>query len=64
MCVQNKCRDPCPGMCGQNAECAVVNHQPFCTCRTGFTGDPFSFCSLDSKFKLYYCKGFQVRNNY
>ncbi|KAI4480699.1 hypothetical protein M0802_014155, partial [Mischocyttarus mexicanus] len=48
MCVQNKCRDPCPGMCGQNAECAVVNHQPFCTCRSGYTGDPFSFCNLDT----------------
>ena len=22
-CVQNKCKDPCPGTCGANAECKV-----------------------------------------
>lgn len=45
-CVRNKCQDPCPGTCGQNANCQVVNHLPSCTCITGYTGDPFRFCSL------------------
>jgi hypothetical protein len=44
-CVRNKCQDPCPGTCGQNADCQVVNHLPSCTCRPGYTGDPFRFCN-------------------
>ncbi|PSN29200.1 hypothetical protein C0J52_26427, partial [Blattella germanica] len=44
-CIRNKCQDPCPGTCGQNADCQVVNHLPSCTCRPGFTGDPFRFCN-------------------
>lgn len=44
-CVNQKCRDPCPGSCGQRAQCSVINHNPVCTCITGFTGDPFTGCS-------------------
>lgn len=44
-CVNNKCKDPCPGTCGQNANCQVVNHLPSCNCISGFTGDPFRFCN-------------------
>lgn len=44
-CIRNKCQDPCPGTCGQNAECQVVNHLPSCTCFPGYTGDPFRYCS-------------------
>lgn len=50
-CVQNKCRDPCKGSCGFNAQCLVVNHQPVCTCIPGFQGDPFSGCNaIPGKF--------------
>lgn len=45
-CIQSKCRDPCPGTCGLNAECRVVNHLAACTCSAGYTGNPFSFCNL------------------
>jgi len=45
-CIRNKCQDPCPGTCGQNADCQVVNHLPSCTCRPGHTGDPFRFCNV------------------
>jgi hypothetical protein len=45
-CIRNKCQDPCPGTCGQNANCQVVNHLPSCTCQPGFTGDPFRFCNI------------------
>ena len=45
-CVQEKCRDPCVSACGFNAECRVFNHNPQCTCLPGYTGDPFSGCSL------------------
>lgn len=43
-CVKQKCADPCPGTCGQNAQCSVVNHSPICACNHDFTGDPFSRC--------------------
>ena len=44
-CMQQRCRDPCPGLCGANADCRVTNHNPICTCRRGYEGDPFSGCS-------------------
>lgn len=43
-CVAKKCVDPCPGTCGDQALCRVVNHSPICSCRTGFTGDAFYRC--------------------
>ena len=45
-CMNNKCRDPCPGVCGLNAECVVQNHSPVCFCLEGYTGDPASTCTL------------------
>lgn len=44
-CVRNKCIDPCPGTCGQNAECSVINHIPTCSCLVNFTGNAFVLCS-------------------
>lgn len=43
-CIRQHCRDPCPGICGSNAECAVVNHIPSCACVRGYEGDPFQGC--------------------
>lgn len=47
-CVRNKCVDPCPGTCGQNAECKTINHIPTCTCAKGFSGNAFVSCSKQS----------------
>lgn len=44
-CIQEKCKDPCLHNCGQNAECHVVNHTPFCKCKPGYHGDAFIGCS-------------------
>lgn len=44
-CITEKCRDPCQGSCGLNAECRVQNHIPNCYCAQGFIGDPFTQCS-------------------
>lgn len=44
-CIKNKCVDPCPGTCGQNAICQVINHVPTCSCNPGYTGDPYRYCS-------------------
>lgn len=46
-CINEKCRDPCPGSCGSFAVCSVVNHRPMCRCSDGYSGDPFSSCSLN-----------------
>lgn len=43
-CINNKCKDPCPGTCGANADCRVVSHTPNCQCQAGYTGDPFRLC--------------------
>lgn len=43
-CIRSKCQDPCPGACGTNAECQVVNHLPTCTCFPGYTGQPYQYC--------------------
>jgi hypothetical protein len=45
-CVGQKCVDPCPGSCAQNAECRVVNHSPVCTCRPGYSGDAYIQCNV------------------
>lgn len=43
-CHKYKCTDPCPGTCGLNARCEVINHNPICTCSPGLIGDPFTRC--------------------
>ena len=43
-CINRKCQDPCPGLCGVNAYCSVRNHVPICICNQGYIGDPFSSC--------------------
>lgn len=43
-CVNNKCVDPCPGVCGYLAVCHVVNHSPICSCPPQYNGDPFVEC--------------------
>lgn len=52
-CRQNKCVDPCPGVCGQNARCQVVNHAPNCICHAGYSGDPFQFCRVQQNDRLF-----------
>lgn len=43
-CINQKCVNPCPEPCAENALCRVINHSPVCSCRTEQTGDPFSRC--------------------
>ena len=56
-CMQQKCRDPCVGLCGLNAQCSVVNHQAVCTCVDGYNGNPFSVCEVIAK-------GESAKNNF
>lgn len=61
-CHNQKCRDPCPGVCGMNAKCTVINHNPMCTCIPHYSGDPFIRCQMNSKMltliccSIMYCK--------
>lgn len=43
-CVNQKCVDTCPGSCGVNAVCDMINHKAVCTCSRGYTGDPQVEC--------------------
>ena len=43
-CINNKCKDPCPGVCGVHATCHVTNHVPQCTCDPGYAGNAFVAC--------------------
>lgn len=45
-CINRRCQDPCPGTCGQNSNCQVVNHLPNCECLRGYVGDPYRLCSI------------------
>lgn len=44
-CVNLQCVDPCPGSCGVNARCRVVNHFAVCTCNPGYEGNANSQCN-------------------
>lgn len=53
-CVNNKCRDPCPGVCGVDAECHVINHSPSCSCPSGYTGNPSQYCRKEIKRNIFF----------
>lgn len=42
--MNNKCIEPCPGVCGFQALCTVINHSPVCSCPQPLVGDPFVLC--------------------
>ena len=52
-CINNKCRDPCPGSCGVDAECRVISHAVSCVCPVGYSGNPFVQC-VPQKRKYYF----------
>lgn len=51
-CINLKCKDPCSGSCGVNAECRVVSHTAMCICLVGYTGDPFIQCVEKQRKKI------------
>lgn len=54
-CDNQKCVDPCPKPCGLNAICRVINHSPICSCKSDYTGDPFSICTfVESKIFIFH----------
>lgn len=56
-CISQRCVDPCPGACGQNARCQAINHNPICSCSSGYAGDPFIQCypEISKSFHLLSC---------
>lgn len=61
-CINMHCKDPCPGTCGVNARCAVVNHNPICSCTAGYTGDPFIRCVQEER-KVTIWKNWRFNHN-
>lgn len=53
-CRNEKCVDPCQGLCGNNARCTVVNHNAICTCANGYNGDPFTACYVDDSKNFFF----------
>lgn len=51
-CIKNKCTNPCPGTCGQNAICDVYNHIPMCRCPEGMQGNAFVLCTPQQNGKF------------
>lgn len=46
-CQSHKCVNPClQSTCGINSDCRTIGHKPVCSCRQGYTGDPFTNCVL------------------
>lgn len=43
-CSNQKCIDPCPGSCGVNSQCRVVQHNPICNCLPRYTGNALVNC--------------------
>jgi hypothetical protein len=54
-CINNKCKDPCPGTCAQNAVCQVINHNAMCTCNVGYSGDGYRYCALQKDERKNFC---------
>lgn len=63
-CQNTKCRDPCPGVCGWNAQCKVINHSPMCSCIPQHTGNPFVRCQIISKGNELHFMAFNLFNLY
>lgn len=59
-CNNQKCVNPCQGTCGVQAKCQVINHNPICTCPSGYSGDPFTRCSPIRKFDLFLILSFYM----
>lgn len=60
-CIRNRCQDPCPGTCGVNAICEVINHIPACSCQPRYTGDPFRYCQLMQETRKYRADDYRRR---
>ena len=52
-CDNEKCVDPCA--CARYAECDARNHRGYCTCNSGYTGDPYGIaCELSKTIFCFY----------
>lgn len=63
-CLNNKCKDPCPGICGINAECRVSNHVPSCFCLDGYTGNPSVSCHLPPPSMYFVLRTYNARDHH
>lgn len=59
-CVNLKCTDPCLRACGVDSECRVIHHNPVCTCRPQYTGDPLAICLSSPERKHHPCSSISL----
>ena len=62
-CVNRKCVDPCPGVCGYRAECHAINNSPVCACPANMVGDPFVECKDAPRDQTDPCNPSPCRSN-
>ena len=53
-CSNQKCKNPCLGVCGFNSECRVLSHKPLCTCIEDYEGEPTRGCTRREICKTYF----------
>lgn len=63
-CINNKCVNPCIGICGSYADCRVINHAPSCTCVIGYIGNPLVACHPEPKPARKQCSSYSVFSNF
>ena len=57
-CIQGKCGDICDHMniCGENSKCRInrsgIRKSVFCECIDGYSGDPYTVCSVDTRLSI------------
>lgn len=59
-CINQHCANPCTSVCGYNALCHCVNHNPICSCKPGYSGDPFINCIEHSKIIVVFHRGNEI----
>ena len=57
-CRNQKCVDTCPGFCGDNAFCTILNHVQSCDCLEGYESSTTcraSHCKASCKLSKIFC---------
>ena len=63
-CINEKCSDPCVGVCGTGALCHVNNHNPICSCPAGYRGSPFVRCEkIPGRASIFMIPAFSISSH-
>lgn len=62
-CIQNKCINPCPDFCPDNADCKINDHILVCSCKAGYSGDDYHYCTKIERDGEFFNYNFFLRNS-